>query len=408
MAEQQKRPSDAPGSATGTGSTPPVAADSAPLFPELPADPTATMEMPHLVAALAAETARRLQKLPSQRTPVEREALPAEPPAPSEQPTPVRPPTPAASEGPAEGPATAPTTVEDPAESPATEGPAEGQPPAPAGPEEPASVRPATPTTPEGAARTRPPAPAADRPAPRLPSPRRPAPSKRPTPSSDNPTTSDIPVAYGDSDVTTELPVVTEDAAAETVAGSAEPTPPRGRWRRLAHRYGWLGAVGLITIVVLVCWATLIAGAAPIWNSAAASPSVTTPTSHSPSASRSVPRAAAVPAQRAPVPSAAATSSPAERPSPTRSTRSAAAKPVLLGPNNDGELHGMLHDYCRATYGGHAHAWSRQWRGSAGDWVCRAWGQPDRAIDMSAVCAHRYGAGAYANLDGATWRCYRS
>lgn len=65
-----------------------------------------------------------------------------------------------------------------------------------------------------------------------------------------------------------------------------------------------------------------------------------------------------------------------------------------------------LNGYCRTLYGANATAHPK--RADALGWVCRVLNQPDRSIDMNAVCKKDFGSLAIATLRGihsSNWKC---
>jgi hypothetical protein len=110
-----------------------------------------------------------------------------------------------------------------------------------------------------------------------------------------------------------------------------------------------------------------------------------------------------------PLPTVIATPAPVGSPGALRAVRQArkaTPAPILLGPAENAGLPDLVGAYCRATYGGLTLAAS-----TADGWVCARLGRGNTAVDMDAMCRHRYGAAAWADLgdesDPRSWRCYR-
>ncbi|WP_139307366.1 hypothetical protein [Micromonospora pattaloongensis] len=224
---------------------------------------------------------------------------------------------------------------------------------------------------------------------------------------------------------TTALPALTATAATPVGAATAEPsttavsgTPvttdaptERDDRRTWARRYGWAAAAGGIA-VVLLCSLPFVSNRGPAWNSADPTGTATTPGTATVSAPVVAPVTAtpsASPSPKKPSPTVRAST---VRPTPRRTPSSTPPRrPALLGPASGQELFGMLNDYCRSR-SPRSRAWLRDWQGAAeNNWHCRERDRPEQMIDMTAACVQRYGKGAvarYTNRNDATsWRCYR-
>lgn len=124
-------------------------------------------------------------------------------------------------------------------------------------------------------------------------------------------------------------------------------------------------------------------------------------------ASRTAESEASVSASPTPTPSPSATPAVTASPSPSQSpTPHATAQPVLLGPDNGGELESMVQRYCDRHVSQSSSAAAR----SDGRWECRRFLTSPRIANMDTACRDWYGGDAYAqNTTGGAygWRCYR-